>query len=116
MLHQCVILCNNLLQIIFNCTKLHSTNQFRVGCFNTGEHMTDNEEMKKHNAAVEAMFQQIKPIVEGYDGMVALNTLLITLAECGRQTDLDPEVFKAFVVQELDRLMLINAQPRGPLS
>jgi len=65
MLHQCVILCNNLLQIIFNCTKLHSTNQFRVGCFNTGEHMTDNEEMKKHNAAVEAMFQQIKPIVEG---------------------------------------------------
>jgi hypothetical protein len=77
--------------------------------------MTDNEEMKKHNAAVEAMFQQLKPIVEGYDSMVALNTLLITLAECGRQTDLDPEVFKAFVVQELDRLMLINAQPRGPL-
>jgi hypothetical protein len=78
--------------------------------------MTDNEEMKKHNAAVEAMFQQIKPIVEGYDGMVALNTLLITLAECGRQTDLDPEVFKAFVVQELDRLMLINAERKGMLS
>jgi hypothetical protein len=72
--------------------------------------------MKKHNAAVEAMFQQIKPIVEGYDGMVALNTLLITLAECGRQTDLDPEVFKAFVVQELDRLMLINAERKGMLS
>jgi hypothetical protein len=38
------------------------------------------------------------------------------LAECGRQTDLDPEVFKAFVVQELDRLMLINAERKGMLS
>jgi hypothetical protein len=27
MLHQCAILCNNLLQIIFNCTKLHHGNQ-----------------------------------------------------------------------------------------
>ena len=75
-----------------------------------------NEDMKKHNAAVEAMFQQLKPIVEGNEGSVALNTLLIILAECGRQTDLDPEVFKAFVVQELDRLMLINAERKGMLS
>ena len=75
-----------------------------------------NDDMKAHNAAVEAMFQQIKPIVEGYDSSVVLNTLLITLAACGQQTDLDPEVFKAFVVQELDRMMLINAKRRGLLS
>jgi hypothetical protein len=75
-----------------------------------------NDDMKAHNAAVEAMFQQIKPIVEGHDSAVALNTLLITLAACGQQTDLEPEVFKAFVVQELDRMMLINAERRGLLS
>jgi hypothetical protein len=75
-----------------------------------------NEDMKKHNAAVEAMFQQIKPIVEGHDSAVALNTLLIVLAACGAQTDLEPEVFKALVVQELDRLMLVNAERKGLLS
>jgi hypothetical protein len=75
-----------------------------------------NDEMKAHNAAVEAMFQQLKPIVEGHDSAVALNTLLITLAACGEQTDLDPEMFKAFVVQELDRMMLINAERKGMLS
>jgi hypothetical protein len=75
-----------------------------------------NDDMKAHNAAVEAMFQQLKPIVEGYDSSVALNTLLIVLAACGQQTDLEPEVFKAAVVLELDRLMLINAQRKGMLS
>jgi hypothetical protein len=78
--------------------------------------MTDNEEMKKHNAAVEAMFQQIKPIAESYDSAVVLNTLLITLAACGQQTNLEPEVFKAAVVLELDRLMLVNAERKGMLS
>jgi hypothetical protein len=72
-----------------------------------------NEELKAHNAAVEAMFQQIKPIVEGNDGIVALDTLLITLAACGGQLDVSPERFKAFVVQELDRLMLVDAKPEG---
>jgi hypothetical protein len=75
-----------------------------------------NDDMKAHNAAVEAMFQQIKPIVEGHDSAVALNTLLIVLAACGQQTDLEPEVFKAAVVQELDRMMLINAERKGMLS
>jgi hypothetical protein len=75
-----------------------------------------NDEMKAHNAAVEAMFQQLKPIVEGHDSAVALNTLLIVLAACGQQTDLEPEVFKAAVVQELDRMMLINAERKGMLS
>ena len=68
------------------------------------------DEIKAHNAAVEAMFQRIKPIVEGYDSAVVLNTLLITLAACGKQTDLEPEMFKAAVVLELDRLMLVNAE------
>jgi len=75
-----------------------------------------SDEIKAHNAAVEAMFQQIKPIVEGHDSAVVLNTLLITLAACGQQTDLEPEIFKAFVVQELDRMMLINAERKGLLS
>jgi hypothetical protein len=74
------------------------------------------DEIKAHNAAVEAMFQQIKPIVESYESSVVLNTLLITLAACGQQTDLEPEVFKAAVVLELDRLMLINAERKGMLS
>jgi len=73
-------------------------------------------EIEAHNASVEAMFQRIKPIVESYDSSVALNTLLITLAACGQQTDLDPEMFKAFVMQELDRLMLVNAERKGMLS
>jgi hypothetical protein len=62
------------------------------------------------------MFQQIKPIVEGHDSAVALNTLLIVLAACGQQTGLDPEVFKAAVVSELDRLMLVNTQRKRMLS
>jgi len=73
-------------------------------------------EIEAHNASVEAMFQRIKPIVESYDSSVALYTLLITLAACGQQTDLDPEMFKAFVMQELDRLMLVNAERKGMLS
>ena len=76
--------------------------------------MTKNE-IKTHNAAVEAMFQQIKPIVEGYDSAVVLNTLLIILAACGKQTDLEPEMFKAAVVLELDRLMLVNAERKEML-
>jgi predicted small lipoprotein YifL len=72
-----------------------------------------NEELKAHNAAVEAMFQQIKPIVEAHDSNVALDTLLITLAACGGQLDMPPEHFKAFVIVQLDRLMLVNAKPEG---
>ena len=74
------------------------------------------DELKIHNDAVKAMFQQIKPIVESYDSSVVLNTLLITLAACGQQVDLEPEVFKAAVVLELDRLMLVNAERKGMLS
>jgi hypothetical protein len=75
-----------------------------------------NEELKAHNAAVEAMFQQIKPIIEGHDSSVALNTLLIVLAACGNQVEMPAEHFKALVIQELDRLMLVEAKPKGLLS
>jgi hypothetical protein len=78
--------------------------------------MTDNEEMKKHNAAVEAMFQKLKPIIEEDSSSVVLHALLVVLAMCGQQTALEPEVFKALVVQELDRLMLVNAERKGVLS
>lgn len=72
-----------------------------------------NEELKAHNAAVEQMFQQLKPIIEGHEASVALETLLITLAACGSQLEMPPENFKAFVVTQLDRLMLVDAKPEG---
>jgi hypothetical protein len=71
------------------------------------------DQLKEHNAAVEEMFQKIKPIIESYDTDVALHTLMITLAACGNQFDLPAEHFKALVVQELDRLMLVEAKVRG---
>jgi hypothetical protein len=67
----------------------------------------------KHKAEVEQMFQQIKPIIESYDDPVVINTLLITLAACGNQLDMQTEHFKAFVVQELDRLMLVEKTTKG---
>jgi hypothetical protein len=72
-----------------------------------------NEELKAHNAAVEKMFQQIKPIIESQEASVALETLLITLAACGSQLDMSSEHFKAFVIVQLDRLMLVDAKPEG---
>lgn len=72
-----------------------------------------NEELKAHNAAVEQMFQQLKPIIEGQEASVALEALLITLAACGGQLQMPPEHFKAFVIVQLDRLMLVDAKPEG---
>jgi len=63
-----------------------------------------------HNLAVHTMFNQIKPIIEGHDSPVVLNTLLIILAMCGQQADMPPEMFKSLVVKELDRLMLVDAE------
>jgi hypothetical protein len=68
---------------------------------------------KEHNAEVEQMFQQIKPIIESYEVPVVINTLLITLSACGNQLDMQNEHLKGFVVQELDRLMLVEAKPEG---
>lgn len=75
-----------------------------------------NKELKANNAAVEQMFQQIKPIIEGQEASVALETLLITLAACGGQMEMPPEHFKAFVIVQLDRLMLVDAKPEGLMS
>jgi hypothetical protein len=72
-----------------------------------------NKEPNEHNAEVEQMFRQIKPIIESYEVPVVINTLLITLAACGNQLDMQNEHFKGFVVQELDRLMLVEAKPEG---
>ena len=73
----------------------------------------NKDQLKEHNAAVEEMFQEIKPIIESYDTDVALHTLMITLAACGNQVDIPAEHFKAIVVQELDRLMLVEAKVMG---
>ena len=70
-------------------------------------------DIDNHNAKVEQMFQQIKPIIESYEDSVVINTLLITLAACGNQLDMQTEHFKAFVVQELDRLMLVEKTTKG---
>jgi hypothetical protein len=74
------------------------------------------DEIEVHNAAVEAMFKKLKPIIEGDSSSVVLHALLVVLAMCGQQTALEPDVFKALVVQELDRLMLVNAERKGMLS
>lgn len=72
-----------------------------------------NEDLKAHNAAVNQMFKQIKPIIESQEAEVALDTLLITLAACGGQMEMPPEHFKAFVIVQLDRLMLVDAKPEN---
>ena len=75
------------------------------------------EELKAHRAGVMKMYQQLKPIIEECDDCgVVFGTLLITLAACGNQLDMPPEYFKALVVQELDRLMLVDAKIEGLLS
>jgi hypothetical protein len=74
------------------------------------------DEIEVHNAAVEAMFKKLKPIIEEDNRSVVFHALLVVLAMCGQQAALEPEVFKALVVQELDRLMLVNAERRGMLS
>ena len=60
-----------------------------------------------HNLAVNDLYHRMKPLVEGADSPVVMNTMMILLAMMGKQTDMDPEQFKAFVVLELDRLMAV---------
>jgi hypothetical protein len=74
--------------------------------------MTEKE-LKAHNAGVMEMFGQIKPIIESHESGVVLNALLAALAACGNQLDMPTEHFKALVVQELDRMMLVDAKPEG---
>lgn len=60
-----------------------------------------------HNLAVDSLYKRMRPLVEGAETPVVMNTMMILLAMMGKQSDMDPEHFKAFVVLELDRLMAI---------
>ena len=60
-----------------------------------------------HNLAVNALYMRMKPLIEGADSPVVMNTMMILLAMMGQQSDMEPEHFKAFVVMELDRMMAI---------
>jgi hypothetical protein len=69
---------------------------------------TDREYIvNTHNLAVDALYKQMTPLVEGAEMPVVMNTVMILLAMMGQQSDMDPEQFKAFVVMELGRLMAI---------
>ena len=61
-----------------------------------------------HNLAVDALYKRMRPLVEGADAPVVMNTMMILLAMMGQQSDMEPEQFKAFVVLELDRLMAVE--------
>ena len=67
--------------------------------------------MTEHNEKVTALYKQLRPLLEKEDAPVVLNTLLILVCMCGEQAEGDPEEFKAFVVQELDRMLpLVKGQ------
>lgn len=71
--------------------------------------MTEDREyiVNMHNLAVDALYKRMKPLLEGAETPVAMNTMMIILAMMGQQVDMEPEHFKAFVVKELDRLMAV---------
>jgi hypothetical protein len=72
------------------------------------DHWGDRElTVNTHNLAVHELYHRMKPLIEGADSPVVMNTMMILLAMMGKQSDMDPEHFKAFVVTELDRLMAI---------
>jgi hypothetical protein len=69
---------------------------------------TDREYIvNTHNLAVDALYKRMRPLVEGAETPVVMNTMMILLAMMGQQSDMEPEQFKAFVVLELDRLMAV---------
>jgi hypothetical protein len=71
--------------------------------------MTEDRDyiVNTHNLAVHELYNKMRPLVEGADSPVVMNTMMILLAMMGKQTDMEPEHFKAFVVLELDRLMAV---------
>ena len=75
--------------------------------------MNDEQKMAIHKAQVEDMFQEVKDVIEKYDAPVVMHTMMIVMAMIGQQTDMEPEHFKAFVVTELDRLMLVTGDTHG---
>lgn len=75
--------------------------------------MNEEQKMVVHKAQVEDMFQEVKDVIEKYDAPVVMHTMMIVMAMIGQQTDMEPEHFKAFVVTELDRLMLVTGDTHG---
>ena len=66
-----------------------------------------DEILDAHNLAVQALYDSMRPLIEGAETPVVMNVMMILLAMMGKQTNMAPEQFKAFVVMELDRLMSI---------
>lgn len=77
--------------------------------------MTEDRDyiVNMHNLAVHELYNKMRPLIEGADAPVAVNTMMILLALMGQQSDMEPEHFKAFVILELDRLMLITGETNG---
>ena len=76
--------------------------------------MNDEALLKHHNEQVHKMYEEVKAIVERYDGPIVTHTIMIILAMIGQQVPMEPEQFKAFVVSQLDRLMLVEGETYGP--
>lgn len=66
-----------------------------------------DEILDAHNLAVQALYDSMRPLIEGAETPVVMNVMMILLAMMGKQTAMEPEQFKAFVILELDRLMAI---------
>ena len=79
--------------------------------------MTEDRDyiVNMHNLAVHELYNKMRPLVEGADSPVVMNTMMILLAMMGKQTDMEPEHFKAFVVLELDRLMAVVEVEDDPI-
>lgn len=73
-----------------------------------------DEILDAHNLAVKALYDSMRPLIEGAPTPVVMNVMMILLAMMGKQTNMEPEQFKAFVVMELDRLMSIVEVDDGP--
>lgn len=71
--------------------------------------MTEDRDyvVNMHNLAVHDLYSKMRPLLEEADAAVVMNITMILLASMGAQSDMEPEMFKAFVIRELDRLMPI---------
>ena len=75
--------------------------------------MNDEALLKHHNEQVHKMYEEVKAIVERYDGPIVTHTIMIILAMIGQQVPMEAEQFKAFVVSLLDQLMLVDGETHG---
>ena len=80
---------------------------------NINNPMVDAEVVQRHNEQVHKMYEEVKTIVERYDGPIVTHTIMIILAMIGQQVPMEAEQFKAFVVSQLDQLMLVEGETHG---